>query len=356
MFFRPGVFFRTLSLMLHLAVSPKGNKNSKGIPPAPQNGESPEKREKQPQRISKRIPSHLKKGPTWMVVHGVTVNGSQDYRLQHFTRCLERSGISCISPTLNGLSACRWQPSDVDDLVRLVKQTSEYFGKPIGLIGFSWGGSYCLLTAARKELQGLISRVITFGAYHSSLSIIDTYRKALADIPQSEEEWENGLYLRLVLLKGYGDTSLLAAEGMEAVETMLKRYCTGIPPAEKKEFYRRYLSHIDCKQIMESTLDKDVLYALSPHRIMEDIPCPVTLVHDRNDGMVPPVHSLELFTALQSSPANKRGHRLVMTNLLSHVSPRTKRNIIYRWVDVMRLTMAMSGLFTKSKKNKMTVD
>ncbi len=177
-----------------------------------------------------------KKGTTWIIVHGLTINGCKEPRLVHFAQSLARSGVTCMVPTLEGLAACRWDPSDVDALAKLVMDVAIKNNAPVGLLGFSYGGGYCLLAAARENTAKHVRQVIAVGAHHSLPALWETYEKKLDRQPGNDSEWDETIYRHLVMLYGYAPQTLLPPELRRRTANLLQRYCGSASIKEKKHF------------------------------------------------------------------------------------------------------------------------
>ncbi len=85
--------------------------------------------------------------------------------------------------------------------------------------------------------------------------------------------------------------------------------------------------------------EPEVLKKLSPAGNLEHLDCPVTLIHDRHDQVVPAAQAERLFSELETCHRNK-DHRLVLTSLLSHVSASSWLN----GPEIIRLAHALSPL------------
>ncbi len=281
-----------------------------------------------------------KEGPVWIVVHGMTVNGKNDPRLVHFAQSLAYSGITCIVPMLNGLASCRWEPSDLDELDELVKIISDRYNRKVGLIGFSFGGSYCLLTAARGKYAEQVRQIISFGAHYTWEDIFEEYKKNSTPDSLTDEEWDEWLYMRLVIIKGYWKTSL-SPEAKREIDSALEHYCKEVHVEEKKQLYREYIQYIDLNQAINAAIKPDILNALSPAGKLSNLTCPVTLIHDRHDPVVSSIHAEGIYSELIKQPhPNRHRHRLALTSLLNHVSASSILNI----PDFFRFFKAMSDV------------
>lgn len=257
---------------------------------------------------------------TWITIPGMTINGGRDGRLVGFARALTLSGVRCVVPTLEGLAGCRWDVRDLEELSRVVLEAADEAGQPVGLIGFSFGGSYMLRVAAREEVASRVGRVITFGAYHDLAAIFEGYLPSMRGGLRDDSELEDTLYRRLAVLYGRGDRSLLPPEAWGELESILKGYCCNYSFEEKRRFFDLYVKDLDLSWMVQELIDKVDCRSLSPAGSLSGLRCPVTLIHDRNDTAVPPVHAHALFSELQRN-AGAYAHKLVLTPLLSHVTP-----------------------------------
>ncbi|MGE5838813.1 MAG: alpha/beta hydrolase family protein [Deltaproteobacteria bacterium] len=277
-----------------------------------------------------------------VAVHGVTLKGGQDPRLIHFARVVAHFGTICVVPTLPGLASCRWKASDLDELAKVVAVAADTIHQPVGLIGFSFGGSYALIAAGRLEVSNHIPWVITLGAYHDLSDVLKGYALNLKRQPGSDTEWDDAIHQRLVFLYGRRDAVDFPQEVWQKIETLLNRYCSEASIEEKRRFYDCYLRDLDT-EVFKRFPGPEVLKTLSPAGNLEHLACPVTLIHDRHDQVVPAAQAESLFSELKSHPISK-DHRLVLTSLLSHVSASNLLNIH----EVIRLAQALSPLIPSS--------
>jgi esterase/lipase len=273
-----------------------------------------------------------------IAVHGVTLKGGQDPRLIHFARTVAHFGTTCVVPTLGGLASCRWETSDLDELANIVALTADTIHQRVGLIGFSFGGSYALIVAARSEVLKYVPWVITLGAYHNLSDVMKGYALNLKREPQSNTEWDEAIHQRLVFLYGQRDAAAFPQEVWQEVEALLKRYCCEAFLEEKRRFYDRYLRDLN-PEVFNRFPEPKVLQELSPAGNLEHLTCPVMLIHDRHDQVVPATQAQHLLSELEALP-NKKQHRLILTSLLSHVSASNLLNV----PEVIRIAKALSPL------------
>jgi hypothetical protein len=246
-----------------------------------------------------------------VVLHGVVLAGRRDPRLVHFGRSLARSGVTCLVPTLPGLARCRWEVRDLDAIASVVNTVDA--GRRVGLIGFCYAASYALVAAARPALAPRISFVLGFGPYHSLPTAFDTYVAAKDHTPSGDKEWDNWIYLHLVMAHQH----LPEGEVRAAACELLDRYCLRSSSEEKRAFFDRHLRHAGLLDATDRARDEATLEALSPAGKLGPLQATVSLLHDPRDTIVPAFHSERIFAELQALPGAER-HRLLVTTLLSH--------------------------------------
>jgi dipeptidyl aminopeptidase/acylaminoacyl peptidase len=272
-----------------------------------------------------------------IAVHGVTVCGKDDERLGHFARCLAISGMNCVVPTLPRLADLQWDTSDVEALCDLVGSMSSDTPGRVGLIGFSYGASYALLAAARSEVASRVGFVIAVGAYHSFSDLYDGYLEAEGAPPREERELIDRIYLHLVLARRQPE--LFTEEVRAQIDSLLKRYCYEAPDEEKRRFYQEHLHGRELVRREHQHRDHDLLRTLSPAGKLSGLDCPVGLLHDPDDHLVPAGQAERLHEELRRLPGGGQ-HRLVVTPLMQHVT----LSGLLKMRDVLRLFSILSPL------------
>jgi pimeloyl-ACP methyl ester carboxylesterase len=127
----------------------------------------------------------------------------------------------------------------------------------------------------------------------------------------------------------------LAAE----MDSLLDRFCDEAKDEEKRQFFERHLRALPAFAAAARSVDRLALSTLSPAHKLDGVRCPVTLIHDRFDGLVPLRDAELLHSELARVPGGER-HRLVVTELLSHLTPSRALDV----VGLARLAAALAPL------------
>ena len=255
-----------------------------------------------------------------VVLHGATVRHRSDHRLVHFARSLAQGGVVCVAPTLPGMAACRFEAADIDVVGAALAEAQRVTGTRAGLLGFSLGGTYGLLAAARAPAACAPRFAVTFGAYHDMARLLQQSVELTEREPHTALQWDQAVYLRLALAHGYPEVVGLPADTQAAVAELLGRYCAGVSLAEKQAFYERTLRGLAIVGPVVRSLEPGAVATLSAAGQLTGLRCPVSLIHDRHDAAVPLDHLEPLWAELPARTAGGPGHRKVLTSLLSHVS------------------------------------
>lgn len=254
--------------------------------------------------------------PTVVALHGVTLNGKDDERLQAFARALAASGLRCVVPALPGLSRLQWTADDAARVASLLDELRSREGAPAGLIGFSFGGSCALMAAARAGRSARFA--LTVGAYHSLPLLYDELHAARREILDGGDSGESLLYVALVMAWRNAEALGLDAAKRLELERLLRSSCDPASARAELAFYQAHLAELDPVGFEYRARDAAALAAASPAGQLAGITCPVALLHDAEDRLVPPGHAQALAEELRGLAAAPRLQALV-TPLLSHV-------------------------------------
>ncbi len=268
-----------------------------------------------------------------VAVHGGERTGWKNGRLVRFARALARCGVACAVPELAGLARCSLDLGDLDALASVSREAGRLAGARPGMVGFSLGAGYALAAAARDGLAEELRFVVAVGAYHDLAGLLDWHAARRGLEPRTAHEWDDAIWLRLVLVwwlrAPLGLDPGLCAE----LEAMLERFCDQASEADKRAFYERRLRAVDPFPAAARALAAAPLAELSPKGRAGRVRCPVTLIHDRYDALVPLREAQRLHQEIA-------GSRLVTTEVLAHVTPARALDLI----SLARLAAALEPL------------
>ncbi len=253
---------------------------------------------------------------TVVALHGVTLNGKDDVRLQSFARALAVSGVRCVLPSLPGLSRLRWTPEDARGVASLLGEIRAQEGASAGLIGFSFGGSCALMAAARAGPSARFA--LSIGAYASLPTLYEELFAGRGELLLDEASREDFVYLALVMAFRNAEALGLDAPGRQTLEGLLRRACDPASLRDQVSFYEQHLAGPDPVAFEYFHRDPAALAAVSPAGQLGGATCPIALLHDRGDRLVPPGHARALGEELRGLPNGER-HEVLVTGLLSHV-------------------------------------
>jgi pimeloyl-ACP methyl ester carboxylesterase len=276
---------------------------------------------------------------TVVAVHAGDRHGWHQARLVRLCRALARSGIACAVPRLERLSRCELDPGDLDALASVVREAAREAGRPVGLVGFSFGGGYALSLAARPDEAARLRFVVAVGAYHDLGALFDGWLARGGADPTNEAEWDDLVYLKLVLAHRFREALGVAPALAAEMDSLLDRFCDEASDDEKRRFFERHLRALDVFAAAARAVDRRAAAALSPAGRLDGVRCPVTLIHDRFDGLVPLRDAERLHSELKQAKGGER-HTLLVTELLSHLTPSRALDV----VGLARLGSALAPL------------
>lgn len=129
--------------------------------------------------------------PGWVVLHGITVPGRRHPTLLKFARALAASGGAVLVPEIES-----WQRLEIDPAAadRTIAAAARHLAEDpavspggVGVVGFSFGATQALITAAHPELRRVIRSVLAFGGY-CDLARVTRFMMI------GEHEWEGVRY------------------------------------------------------------------------------------------------------------------------------------------------------------------
>ena len=274
------------------------------------------------------------------LIHGVTAHASEDVNLVHLARCIASLGHPCLTPPLDGLAHFIHTDTDVTIVADAFQRALDLFRVPTGVWAFSYGASYALSAAARPKCREACRFIAGFGAYYRLESALEHQRQLLERNPDPIDDDSDLLYLRYTLLVCQRKRLSLPASAWTSIETALADFMLPTPLHEKRQALLQYARHIDYVDLMANYQRHALSSALSPAGHLQQVACPVALLHDPKDRFIPPDQ-----VQLIQNELDCRDHvpktRTLTTPMLSHVRVDPMRNLYDAW----QLIRLLSPLF-----------
>ncbi len=258
-------------------------------------------------------------GITVIAAHGVTVYGNNDVRILQFARALTACGVVCVLPDLHHIANGCFHTEDLDLIGELIKNYRQNCENRLGLVGFSYSGSYVLTAAANKELADKVTSVTAFGSCHSmaeSFAVSETFKA----VPETDLEWDKYIHFSVMGVHRFGREMGVPPEIMTECETLLRDYCSNYSIEYKRQFYLSRLASYQPLEYFRVKVRQDALDELSPNGKLAGIKCRVSLIHGTNDHMIPAFESKKIYEELKRAGLANRS-RLLVTDMLGHVHP-----------------------------------
>ncbi len=275
-------------------------------------------------------PAWGRRHPGLILVNGAVAEGRKYPPLVGAARAVARAGYAVLVPELGDVRALVVSPASVEDLVKSIgvfRGQPEVSPGPIGLYGFSLGGSLALLAAEDPRTSGQLAFVADLGGYYR---LSDMIRAAttqtlpgVSGVVRVDPLVSFIAINSVIQLMSPGADRVLLTETLRraTVEDPLAAFAA-LRPDQLTPVGRPVLALIqnrdgaraDALILRVDPLIRQTIDALSPATHLERIGVPVWVLHDENDPFVPSQES----RLLAQDP---RGHgqiRLSMTMLLKH--------------------------------------
>jgi pimeloyl-ACP methyl ester carboxylesterase len=278
------------------------------------------------------------RGPALVLLHGASARGAKDERLVRLARVLAREGVVSYVPHLSGLANFS---EDLDDLSR-IEQSMELAGsgsdRQISILGFSLGGGYGLVCAAKPELAATVERVTVVGGHHRLHDVWSNMSSRLQGLANHiEEATETELYFALGCAAPRLGERQLGFDATRSLRSLLWNFCGGVDLELARTFAKTHLlPHWSVIERCQATARSA---ALSPAGKLGDVRASVALLHAPDDELVSLTHATQNLGEL--SLRCGMAQSLLSTRLLDHVQPRLSESlrevpgIIRRFAELM---------------------
>ena len=239
--------------------------------------------------------------PAILVVPGATPAGVTDSRVNAVARGLARAGRTVFIPELD-LYREQFTKADLERIVQAVGGLAEWSGRPVTVLGFSYGGSFALVAAADPRMEGRLARVATLGAYYDLEGVIQAVTTGGSIVDDRFIPWDAHPIAEAVLAARTAellpeeerDPLLAALDGKLDPEDLapdaraLYDLLVNDDPTLTAELAGRLPSPL-----------RALIEGFSPSQVADQIAVPVLAVHSTDD---PVVHYAELLRLREGMP------------------------------------------------------
>lgn len=261
---------------------------------------------------------------TVIMIYGLTLLGEADPRMTRFANSFRNSGFRVIVPVLPGLKSLDLCLEDLAVIKQLAIYLNRKYKKAIGLIAFSAGGGLALTACTDESMIDIVDPILLFGPYYHLGAFWERVIELVDNQPEKPDELDHWIWMRMALLYRHFPNIDLNQDEKDNFLNLLTNYCWE-SFQDKIDFNNRVLKDIDIRQFFPS-IDPKFMDNLSPRGKINKLKSRVMLIHDQDDYAVPPVNSELIHNEL--SGRNITYHqKILITRLLSHVTPRTNKDI-----------------------------
>ncbi len=227
--------------------------------------------------------------PAVLVVPGATPEGVEDARVNALARALARAGRIVFIPELD-LYREQFTQDDLERIVAAVDGLAESSGRPVAVLGISFGGSFSLVAAADSRMEGHLSRVATLGAYYDLEGVIQAVTTGGSTVDGRFIPWDGHPIAGEVL-------AARAAELLpeQEQEPFLAAFADRINPEELAPGARALYDLLTNDDPWRTTelaerlppSVRTLIEDFSPSQVAGEITVPVLAMHSTDDPLVP---------------------------------------------------------------------
>jgi pimeloyl-ACP methyl ester carboxylesterase len=255
------------------------------------------------------------RAPAVVLSPGAAPDGKDDPRLVRVARSLAGANRAVFVPQLD-LRHQTFSQADVTRLVESVRYLQRLEGGPVGMVGISYGGSFCLLAAEDPRIAREVAFVAVFGSFDRLLDVVQGITTGATTSTGRVVRWRTVPEATAILDRAA--ESLAPAQDREPLRRALfSRDPTGLP-ADAVPIYDLLTNRDPRRTVTLATRlppsFREALARFSPAGRLSALAAPLFVMQAENDPATPPTEA-ELFR--RSVPHA----RVVILRYFEHVSP-----------------------------------
>ena len=247
---------------------------------------------------------------------GGNPEGKDDPRLVRVARSIAGAGRMVLVPQLE----LRHQIFEWFDVQRLVASVEEMRrmsgGHPVGLVGFSYGGSFCLLAAEDPRIAPAVDFVAVFGSFDDLLGVVQGITTGASTYGGKLIRWKTVPEARDILIRSA--LGLVSPQDRLPLSAALAAHDpSGLSPPTHRVF--DLLENTDPRRTyrLASSLPegfRSQVARFSPVTNLARLRAPLFIMQSVNDPATPPTEAYRLHRSVP-------GSRLVILHQFLHVYP-----------------------------------
>ena len=262
-----------------------------------------------------------------LLFHGMGVLGIDDPRMEELALNLCRSGFTVFTPELEEVKNLKIRKETVENIRDITLSLDSFqekypFDGGLGFFSVSFGAGLGLIALSEPSIQKRFSSICVVGGFADFEAVV----------PHVLEHFETENYGNFILLHNFIHLTVKNSQKLESVlweaamdNGLNRKNGEAVAPKLQSELDLRDKQIFEriCKEKSYRTaLGEEIretagllLRDLSPIHYIKDISIPVSIIHGRNDYVIPETESIRI-----SEQMNKCGmqNRLEITSLLSH--------------------------------------
>jgi pimeloyl-ACP methyl ester carboxylesterase len=225
-----------------------------------------------------------------VLLPGAAPRGRDDTRLVRVAAALARADRAVFVPELE-LYGEVLAEEDIARIVAAVEALhSSSGGRPVVLVGISFGGSLALIAAADERARGRVATVATFGAYTHLIGLVQAVTTGMSVVADEVIDWdpvpeaEEVLYERIV--------ELLDEDEREPLEQVLAGHRDPEDLSGGAERLHALLTNDDPHRTFAIAAELPApirarIARLSPEPHLSEVDADILVAHARDDPVVP---------------------------------------------------------------------
>ena len=254
-------------------------------------------------------PANIEHAPGLVLVHGVHYLGIDEPRLVNFARALSSHGIVVFTPEVPALADYTVDANSVPIIGASVLDLSRQLSTPrVGLMGLSFAGRLSLIAAADPRFSPHVAYVAAIGAHDDLYRVLRFFATDEIAAPDGTVlHMEAHEYGPLVVAYSQPEDFFSASDApraRQALRLLLEEHgkeseavTRTLSPAGQKlmqALYQKHRSQFDTMMLAHLETHQAAIAAASPAGKVENIRCPVFLLHGAGDNVIPPTETLWL--------------------------------------------------------------